>query len=69
MLRKLAQRATDYAHRNNSRRMLKVAWFLRDLASWLRGGDWQSKAIEADRKARQEKPREYVILEFPADRA
>lgn len=50
----LAQRAHARAMRVKTVRAMKTAWFFRELASWLRGGDWT--AFPEDRIHRQLQP-------------
>jgi hypothetical protein len=46
MLPKLARIATAYAQRTGRVRDLRRAWFLRELASWLRGGGWTAFPLD-----------------------
>jgi hypothetical protein len=60
MLIRLADRLTRRAKRTGSIRMLKAAWFVRAIASWLRGGDWRSFSaisVSAERAHRRSSPR------------
>ena len=67
MLLKLSRWTTKRADRTSSVRTLNFASALRSFSSWLRGGEWLGKAsrqIKREQKARQEKPREFVLLDF-----
>lgn len=63
MLKKLAALATRRAHRTNSIGWLKLAWWLRDARSWLRGGpSWSELSAERDRHFRRSRPHARVEL-------
>jgi hypothetical protein len=69
VLLKLAQLATNRAHRTGNHRDLNRAWFLRSLASWLKGGEWSAmppqkpdRRVLRDRARRQSAPRVETVI-------
>lgn len=66
MINRLAHWAAGRAHERMLRlktvRSAKRAWFWRELASWLRGGEWT--AFPGDRELRQNQPRADFSIEW-----
>jgi hypothetical protein len=63
MLRWLARALTERAHKTKSVRALKLAWLVRDLRSWLRGGPtWSELSAERERHFRRSRPHTRIEL-------
>jgi hypothetical protein len=65
MLRRLARALTIRANRTGSIRTLKLAWLVRDLRSWLRGGpSWSELSAARARHFRRNHPPVRVELKW-----